>query len=210
MVGGTRDLINALISQCRLRRFDVFAYGCTNSYNNRILKDQKEEVLKRFPDNRLVFCVGNSENLWERVKHHKIVNKSKHPLNELSQNLAKECEKIIQSHMNAAGKTKLPSVSNFYTDMFQQVKQQIILLFIFCEGTTYFSHKATPFLVSFQRLVTSLRCGCVLHEKSHLALHHKFGPWHAWRFCIVLPGEWGQDHGQIGLDFSSLFSPLWD
>ncbi len=167
MSGTTKNILSRLQRHCLTRNFDIFIYGSTDSYNKRIKDDKKSHVLQYLPSNRLIICVGNSDRLWASAREYMKVTGTENPLNELTQQLATECQEMTKKYYN------IPEVQ------------------------TFFSHKSDPFLISFQRLATCLKGGGILHESSHLVLHHKYGPWHAWRFCFILPGKWDVDHNYI-------------
>lgn len=49
----------------------------------------------------------------------------------------------------------------------------------------FYSHDTKPFLVSFQRLAVATEIG-KFHDRTHLVINDKYGPWIAFRFAVVI------------------------
>lgn len=77
-----------------VENFDVLGYGSTNSYNS--IASKHSNVLKPFPCNHTVICVGNSRFLWERAKE-LLASGEQDPFNTMSIACAQRCVEICDN-----------------------------------------------------------------------------------------------------------------
>ena len=151
-----KTLISMILDKLWDDNWDVTGIGLSDEYNDMVVAEGKDDVLKLLPPNNIILCVGNSRKKWEEVKQ-LLADNVVDPFDSLSENTATSLKNLCDLHSDEG--------------------------VLRCQ--VFYTHSADPFLVSFQRLAAVTDVG-IYHKESHMVIHKCFGPWFALRFALVL------------------------
>lgn len=108
------------------------------------------------PNNQLIICIGNDKTLWDDAK---VLIETKH------------CEHPFDGDLNQQLITKLSDIMSSHHPKLQY--------------QVFYTHKAKPYLISFQDLAVITRLG-KYHKGTSLIIHPVYGPWVALRLALLI------------------------